>query len=229
MKNKLENATPRHKAWRYFLGYMPLILGNSLLTIKISGRSNIPEKSPYIVVANHFSTTDPFFVIAGLLRPITFLMASDQEVETHLAWAPKLYGYIPTDRKNLKPGTIKNALKALKNGEILGLFPEGDTYDNKLRPAKRGAAYLAGTAGVPILPMSILGAEDLWDNLFRGVRPVVEVKIGKRINLCDREYKHDKKETLDKAGEIIMNAIADLLPEERRRNFGTGNDYTIST
>lgn len=143
-------------------------------------------------------------------------MASDQNVELHLAWAPKLYGYIPTDRKNLKPGTIKQAVKALKNGEIIGLFPEGDTLSNVLRPAKRGAAYLSTTSEVKILPMAITGVEDMWKHLFRGVRPIINVNIGKPFMPEKISKDEDKKVALDKSGHVIMKAIANLLPEEKK-------------
>jgi hypothetical protein len=64
--------------------------------IKIIGRHHVPDKGPYIVVINHFSYIDPVFVIHALRKPISFLAASDQVIETKFIWAPFLYGFIPT-------------------------------------------------------------------------------------------------------------------------------------
>jgi len=215
MKKSLDKARPRNSTWRYLLGYVPLILSQLFVSIKVKGRRNVPKTGPYIIAANHFSTADPFYILAGIMKPISFLMASDQDVEWHLAWAPWLYGFIPTDRKNLKPGTIKQAVKTLKNNEILGLFPEGDTLKNTLRPAKRGAAYLASVSGVRILPVSVLGSEDMWNHLGRGVRPRVMVKIGKPFYPAEIDKNRDKKPQLDEIGNDIMKKISKLLPKER--------------
>lgn len=219
MTKHLDRASPRHRIWRYVLGYVPLVLGQTIIKLRITGRQYIPTTGPYIVASNHFSTSDPFYVIAGLLKPVCFLMASDQEVEWHLAWAPWLYGYIPTDRKNLKPGTIKQALRALERKEVVGLFPEGDTFDNILRPPKRGAAYLSSLSGTKILPISVLGAENMWSCLARGVRPVVEVRIGRPFYPGKVKRKKNKKDEFDKIGDGIMKAIAALLPETRRGHY----------
>ncbi|SVC87838.1 uncharacterized protein METZ01_LOCUS340692, partial [marine metagenome] len=93
--------------------------------VKTFGRHHVPDEGPYIVVINHFSYIDPPFVIHALQKPISFLAASDQVIEAQFIWAPFLYGFIPTDRTKLAPSTIKNSIRALKSGEVLGIFPEG--------------------------------------------------------------------------------------------------------
>jgi 1-acyl-sn-glycerol-3-phosphate acyltransferase len=106
-------------------------------------------------------------------------MASDQTVEIHLMWAAWLYGFIPINRKSVAPSTVRHSLKVLKDGGILGIFPEGEATDIVLRPPKRGAVYLASISGAPILPVSIVGLDNVWENWFTGVRPKVQIRIGK--------------------------------------------------
>ena len=210
----------RPKPVRYLLGYLVLFLGTFLTKIKLRGSENIPKNGPFIVVCNHFNRLDPPFVIYAIKKPINFLMASNQTVEAQIMWAPWLYGFIPTNREKLAPSTIKRSLKALKNGEIVGIFPEGAATEQHLRPAKKGAAYLAMTANVPILPMSIIGMDNIWDNWFKGIKPNLQITIGKPFMLGKApSNKNEREAALQEAGETIMLKIAELLPKECHGDF----------
>ena len=133
---------------RYVLGYLAMFLCSLGTRVKMFGRHHVPDDGPYIVVINHFSYIDPPFVIQALQKPISFLAASDQVIEAQFIWAPFLYGFIPTDRISLAPSTIKNSIRSLKKGEILGIFPEGTSLSRVLRPAKNGAAFLSAHPGL---------------------------------------------------------------------------------
>ncbi len=205
---------------RYLLGYLAMFLCSLGSRVKIFGRHHVPDEGPYIVVINHFSYIDPPFVIHALQKPISFLAASDQVIEAQFIWAPFLYGFIPTDRTNLAPSTIKNSIRALKNGEVLGVFPEGTSLSRVLRPAKNGAAFLSATAKTHLLPVGIVGLESAWENIFRGVRPSVQVRIGKPFGpFTLSKSKNDKERDLNKIGDEIMCRIAALLPENRHGAF----------
>ena len=212
----LSKYSVRPKAIRYLLGYLVLFLGSVLAKTKIRGSENIPRRGSFIVVCNHFNRLDPPFVIFAIKKPINFLMASDQpRVEAQIMWAPWLYGFIPTNRKNIAPTTIKNSLSALKKGEIVGIFPEGTATEQTIRPAKNGAAYLAMRTGVQILPMSIIGMNNIWDKWLKGVRPKIRINIGKAF-LPARlpKERFERNEAIKIAGEEIMCRIAALMPEE---------------
>lgn len=190
-----------------------LFLGALLTKIKIKGTEYIPPKGPFIVVCNHFNRLDPPFVIYAIKKPINFLMASDQTVEAQIMWAPWLYGFIPTNRQNIAPSTIKRSLKVLKNGEILGIFPEGTATETYLRPAKNGAAYLAMTANVPIVPIGLIGMNNIWGNWLKFIRPKLQINIGKPFTpdvIPNERIERDK--ALKKTGNEIMLRIASLVP-----------------
>ena len=130
-------------------------------------------------------------------------------------WAPLLYGFIPTNRLNLAPSTIKKAKRALKNGEILGIFPEGTSTSNSLRKAKNGAVFFSTLEKVPIVPMSIYGAETAWNDLFRGVRSRVKINIGKPFGPFDISgNRMEKSNQLENIGEELMSRIGALLPDD---------------
>ena len=180
VRTKLDLLKPRPKRVRYFVTYLALFLGMIIAKIRVRGRHHLPKEGPFIVAINHFNYADPPFVIYAIRRPINFLAASDQVVEWFNYWAVWLYGFIPTNRIRLGPSTIKSAKNILKQKDILGIFPEGDSLSDKLRPAKGGIMFISTTMQVPIVPIGINGnIGNIWSNVSRGVRPKVRVNIGK--------------------------------------------------
>lgn len=211
----LNTYSVRPKIVRYLLGYFVLFLGSTLAKIKVSGGENVPKKGPFIVVCNHFNRLDAPFVIFAIKKPINFLMATDQMIETQIMWAPWLYGFIPTNRQNIVPSTIKKAIGAIKKNEVVGIFPEGAATEQILRPAKDGAAYLATTMSVQILPMSIIGMDNIWANWLQGIRPKLKITIGKPfLPLSIPTDRINRNVVIKATGEEIMCRIAALLPEE---------------
>ncbi len=211
----LNKYSVRPKAVRYLLGYLALFLGSVLAKIKIKGSENIPKKGSFIVVCNHFNILDAPFIIFAIKKPINFLMASDLTVVTQFMWAPWLYGFIPTNRQNIAPTTIKNSLAAIKKGEVVGIFPEGTAKEHFIRPAKNGAAYLAMRTGVKILPMSVIGTDNIWANWLKGIRPKLQINIGKPFRPKSLPKKRTgRNEAIKTTGENIMCRIAALIPDE---------------
>jgi 1-acyl-sn-glycerol-3-phosphate acyltransferase len=211
----LNKYSVRPTAIRYLLGYLVLFLGSVFAKIKIKGGENVPKKGPFIVVCNHFNRLDPPFVIFAIKKPINFLMATDQTVEAQFMWAPWLYGFIPANRQNIVPTTIKSSLAAIKKGEVVGIFPEGTATEHFIRPAKNGAAYLAMRTGVQILPMSLIGMDNIWTNWLRGLRPKLQINIGKPF--LPKSLPRDRTErntAINITGEEIMCRIAALVPDE---------------
>jgi 1-acyl-sn-glycerol-3-phosphate acyltransferase len=212
----LKKFSPRPSWIRKKLGYPALFMGATIANIKVKGRWHLPKKGPYIVTANHFSYIDPPFFKYAIRKPINFLAASDQTIEWYFMWVPLLYGFIPTDRTNLAPSTIKKAKKALKNGEILGIFPEGTSTSDSLRKAKNGAVFLSTVEKAPIVPMAIYGAENAWEDLFRGVRARVKINIGKPFGPFDISgNRREKTDMLETIGQELICRIGALLPEDK--------------
>ena len=142
--------------------------------------------------------------------------------------AGKLYGFIPTNRSHLAPSTIKKAIQVLAEGDILGIFPEATT-DFLLREPKKGVTYLSVKSACRILPIGVVGLDDIWNHWFRGVRPKVYVRIGKSFSVPD-EFPHDRDEReklLSDIGNDIMCHIAALLPEDRHGYYSNNRKIKI--
>ena len=214
VRTKLDSYKLLPKWIRYLSSYLNLFLCSVLLKPKIYGRKNIPQNGPYIVAINHFHIFDPALVAYAIRKPISFLAASDQDIDWQVLIAGKLYGFIPTNRQKLAPSTIKKAIQALQKGDILGIFPEATTGPVLRRP-KKGVTYLSLKSGCKILPMGIVGLEeDIWSQWFKGVRPQVAVKIGKPFSISSSlpKDRSERQNKLSDIGDDIMHKIATLLP-----------------
>ena len=121
------------------------------------GRENIPEGA-VIVCANHSRSLDPFLVAFALkLRRYPKFMAKKELFETPaLRWALTHIGVFPVDRGNMDLNATRTAIKYLKSGEIIMIFPEGTRVSpDESVAAKTGAIKLAEKHGVPILPIGL--------------------------------------------------------------------------
>lgn len=121
-------------------------------------RENVPEGA-VILCPNHTRMSDPFFVVFALGRHIQpWVMAKAELMRVPvIGWLLKKAGVFAVDRGKSDVGAIKHAMKCLKTGEKLLMFPEGTRHqDGEMDDAgKTGAALLAIRTGVPLLPIYI--------------------------------------------------------------------------
>jgi 1-acyl-sn-glycerol-3-phosphate acyltransferase len=135
------------------------------LKFTITGAHNIPASGGAVLVINHLSYFD--FAYAGLAavpsRRLVRFMAKD-DVFRHKLSGPLMRGmhHIPVDRA-AGAASFRAAVKALKDGEIVGVFPEATISRSfELKGFKSGAVRMAQAAGVPVLPMVIWGSQRVW-------------------------------------------------------------------
>ena len=153
------------------------------LKFDFSGEENIPRKDGAILAINHVSYLD--FAITGTAalpagRLVRFM--AKKEIFDHKVAGPLMRGmhHINVDRSNGSASFVA-ALRALKSGEIIGIFPEGTTSTSfEIKELKSGAVRLAMGAGVPIIPTIIWGSQRIWTkgikrNLKRNNFPVTVV------------------------------------------------------
>lgn len=120
----------------------------------------LPEKGPAILAANHISGLDPLLLLAASRRKLRFLIASEQYYRFGFQWLFRAVGCIPVERTGRPERAFREALRALREGDVIALFPHGKIHlDNEPpRPLKAGVARLAQLADCPIYPVRIEGA-----------------------------------------------------------------------
>lgn len=124
---------------------------------------DLPQQGGALIVANHVSGLDPFLLIAACRRPVRFLIAREEYERPVLHHLFKAAGCIPVDRSGRPEIALRQALKALRNGEVIGLFPQGEIRLDTEPPKKLKAGFtrLAAWADVPIYPVRIDGVGGL--------------------------------------------------------------------
>ncbi|NYI43001.1 1-acyl-sn-glycerol-3-phosphate acyltransferase [Nocardioides aromaticivorans] len=137
-----------------------------------SGKENVPKKGPVVIVPNHKSFWDPFFVAIVLRRPVHF-MGKAEHFDGPMAKVFLRLGAFPVRRGESDADALETARAILRRGDALALFPEGTRVrEEGLGAPKRGAARLAIEAGAPIVPATITGTEKRRWPLPRRVRIV---------------------------------------------------------
>lgn len=119
----------------------------------------LPGSGPAILVSNHISGLDPVLMFAASKRKLRFLIAAEQYHRFGLEWLFRAVGCIPVDRSGKPEKAFRDALKALKQGDVIALFPHGKIHldNDPPRHLKPGAVRLAQLANCPIYPLRIEG------------------------------------------------------------------------
>ena len=126
----------------------------------LSPLPRLPETGPAILVCNHTSGIDPFLIQAVCPRVITWMMAKEFYDMPGVNWAFKLIGAIPVARSGRDATATRAAIRALHDGQILGVFPEGRIErDRSLMPFQTGVAMMAIKTEVPIYPACLDGTQ----------------------------------------------------------------------
>jgi 1-acyl-sn-glycerol-3-phosphate acyltransferase len=135
------------------------------LRIEVTGAEHVPVAGGAVLASNHSSYLD--FIFCGLAaRPSRRLVRfmAKKAVFDHRMSGPLMRGmrHIPVDR-DAGTAAFRTATTALKNGEVVGVFPEATISESfTVKELKSGAARLARTAKVPLVPMVVWGPHRLW-------------------------------------------------------------------
>lgn len=137
------------------------LLLSRFFPMTLEGQGLVPD-GPLVVAANHFSHLDPVVVSLAVRRPTRYLAVDELYGSSRFFDGLTLWlGAIPMPRTRAPLGALRLALAELAAGGSVGLYPEGvRVWRWGERPPKRGAAWLALRAGVPLLPVAVSGTEE---------------------------------------------------------------------
>jgi 1-acyl-sn-glycerol-3-phosphate acyltransferase len=161
------------------------------IKFQFEGQENLPKKGGAIIASNHVSYLDFAFIGTGALHTKRFIrfMAKKGAFDNKIA-GPLLRGmkHISVDRDNGNASFV-TALKALRDGEVVGIFPEATISQSfEIKGMKSGAVRLAIGAQVPIIPTVIWGSQRIWtkgvSRDFRRKSVPIHIAYGKPIYLA---------------------------------------------
>lgn len=177
-----------------------------LFRVRVTGAENLPSEGPVVLCSNHISWWDPPNVGCAVTRKVHFMAKEELFQIPILGFLITRMGAFPVRRGTADRTAIRRALEVLRQGGVLGLFPEGTrSRTGRLRPAEPGAALIAIRSGAPVLPVAIEGP-------YRPFRPVA-VRIGPPLSLAAHDGGRITQATLARASREIMAGIAALLPD----------------
>ena len=192
-----------------FLKGFANILAHIFYRIKIIGKENIPDEGAYILCGNHLHAFDSVFLITNTKRKIHFIAKAELFKHWFMRWIEKPFGLIRVDRNKTQDiESMKKSLKVLKDGEILGIFPEGTRNGlAKNVEVKSGVAYFTVKTGVKVIPVGINGNFKLFSK--------VTYNIGQPMDFSEYFGRKPNKEDLDNITNVIMDTIIKLTNVEK--------------
>jgi 1-acyl-sn-glycerol-3-phosphate acyltransferase len=177
------------------------------------GREQLDPAQPYIFMANHVSNIDPPVFVPLIGRRVFILVKKELFRIPILGLAMRKAQFIAVDRKNREAAveSVKQAIEVLKSGVSMMAYPEGTRSRNgRLLPFKKGPFHLAMDSGIPVVPVTIIGAYDIWPKGSFRVSPGT-ISIVFHPPLDPKQFS-SREELL----ETVRSQIESALPEKYR-------------
>ncbi len=196
----------------YLLGYsLSKAIAKTFFSYRVIGAENMIEEGPCIIAANHCSFFDPPLVGVACKRAIHYLAR-----KSLLEWPvlgpifPEL-NVIPVDRKNADRSALMGAIRVVKSGGAVLIFPEGTrSPDGNLQPAQPGIGMIVAKTGAPVVPVRISGSYEAFPRDRALPRKVpVTVFIGAPRRVTDGLNRANRTD-YEKISRSTITAIAEI-------------------
>ncbi|MEW6084530.1 MAG: lysophospholipid acyltransferase family protein [Chloroflexota bacterium] len=179
-----------------------------IMKMEVTGQENFPHEGPVIFASNHVTNYDVFPIQFSISRPLFFMGKAELFKNPLMDVFLRNLSAFPVNRGDKDLWSMKHALKVLRHGQALGMFPEGTRSQGRgLSVAKTGTARLAIEAQCPIVPVTVVGSNRFFEQFPR--RTLV------RITLLPALMPKPNESPLALT-DRLMFTIAQALPEEMR-------------
>jgi 1-acyl-sn-glycerol-3-phosphate acyltransferase len=190
------------------------VIFHTLWPLKSSGSEYVPKKGAAVIVSNHLSLIDPFVVGFGAKRIVSFMGKEELFQIPILGYIVRQLGAFPVDRSRRDAASVRLALTVLKEGELLGMFPEGHrSTTGDMIEFHTGTARLASRTRSPIVPAAVVNTNHAMPP-GRILRPArIKVRFGPPFELTEL-YENPKDEAaMQRALATIREHISTLQEE----------------
>jgi hypothetical protein len=152
----------------FLMRFLAWLLIHSVYRVEKTGLEHIPEEGPAVIVCNHVSFVDAVVIMAACRRPIRFVMDHNIFKIPVLSFIFRTGGAIPIAARKDDPAMMERAFaevaQALREGQLVGIFPEGRITDTgEIEPFRPGLQRILEATPVPVVPMALRG---LWGSFF---------------------------------------------------------------
>ncbi len=173
---------------------------------QVIGAENIPKSGAFILAANHVSNWDPPFLGTFIEREVCYMGKEELFKNPVMAWVCRSLHVFPVKRGAADKTAIKTAVKILKEGKCLGIFPEGTrSKTGKLGKAEAGVSLIAAMTKAPIIPAAIVNTEKIFSRAEKFPRLAVVYGTPMKFTGSTKD-----RDALNDFAQSIMNEIAKL-------------------
>src|SRR5437773_6561203 len=206
-------ARSRLNPFQCFLWAIAYLLCKLLWRTRWLNEPPLIEGQGGIIVCNHRSSVDPFFIQTATGRKIHWLVAREYCEHPAFHWFLSACEVIPVRRGGIDTAATKAAIRLAASGELIGMLPEGriNMSEEFMLPARPGAALIALKARVPLVPCYIRGAPYRrypWSPLLMPAR--VEVRFGEPLDPMRFQAQETEEGLASDITRQVMKAIAEL-------------------
>jgi 1-acyl-sn-glycerol-3-phosphate acyltransferase len=204
-----EGVTPERMNTLYRLGWYLCRLGARVWAhLQVEGADHLPPTGGVIIASTHTATLDPVILGCAFPRPLTFMAKEELFRFPPFAALIRALGAFPVRRGEPDRRALRRALHLLRSGRCLAIFPEGTRNPAPtLRPPELGVAVLAAWSRAPVLPVAIVGSEQLMPKGRWLPRPAtVRVRVGTPLRFSS----DGRRDALVAFAWQVMAALAEL-------------------
>lgn len=154
--------------------------------LRVCGRENIPNKGGFIIASNHVSFLDPVAIGVASPRKLNYMARHDLFSSPFISWLLFQYHVFPVQRNTADLSALKEAMKRVRAGKGLLLFPEGRRQEAGAAPVEpqAGIGFLAAKLDVPVIPVYVSGTEKAFPRGTKFMRPhKICVYFGRQISI----------------------------------------------
>jgi 1-acyl-sn-glycerol-3-phosphate acyltransferase len=199
-------------------------------SLTVEGAHHIPESGPFMVLPNHESFLDPFFLLAFSPRPLHAMTKS-----TQFSFPPVRLGLsqvlaFPVRRYRTDAQAVRVVLRTLDEGKGVCIYPEGErSWDATVQRFRRGTLRVMLEAGVPVIPCGMSGIYDLWPRWSRRPRrgPPLVLRFGEPLHFGPFEDRFERDAALPEAEALLLDRIRELSGEAERCRSWDDEDAAI--
>lgn len=209
----------RYSAFQYLLFCLTYLLVRLQWRASLPGRPPAPPGQGAVLIANHRSSIDPFFIQMTLAHPSHWMVAREYCESRAFGWFLRQCEVIPTGRGGVDTASTKSAIRLAAQGGLVGLFPEGriNLSSSFMLPLRAGAILVALRAKVPVIPCYIEGSPfggPVWSPFAMTAR--TRVRYGDPIDLS--EY-YDRQHEDGLLGDVMCRCAAELAKLAGRTDY----------
>jgi 1-acyl-sn-glycerol-3-phosphate acyltransferase len=194
--------------------------------IRVEGRQHVPKRGGVILACNHRSFLDSIFLPLVVRRRVTFVAKAEYFDDPKTAWFFRGVGQIPIRREGgaASERALETAMEVLQSGNVFAIYPEGTrTRDGYMHRGHTGVARLAFRSGVPIIPVGMIGTDEVQpvDSKMPKVGRTVTIRFGEAIETQRYGERLDDRLALRELTDEVMYEICQLSGYEYVDTYAT--------